>query len=121
MTAMRLIPLPVHGALELLTGLLTMVAPFAFGFGPAAAVVSVAIGATLVGLSLAATASADPVDPRATLPVSTHHALDYGLTLGLLAAAGVVAFDGDQVAGVVLAAIGGVQLLLNLSTRYSQR
>src|SRR3979490_1913575 len=54
MTAFRLISLPAHGALEMLAGLFTMVAPFLFGFTPAGTVAAVVIGALIVGLSLAA-------------------------------------------------------------------
>jgi hypothetical protein len=122
MTAFRLIPLPVHGALELLTGLFTMAAPFLFGFGTAAAVVAVGVGAVLVGLALSSTATGDPQQHlRGTLSVAGHHAADYGVALGLLGAAAVVAAAGDAVAGFALAAIGAAQLLLNLSTRYSAR
>ena len=118
MTAYRLIPLPVHGALEMLTGLLLMAAPFLFGFQAAAAVIAVLVGAVMVGIALAA-ASAEPAGARGTLPVSTHHAFDYGLTIGLLGAAFVVGLDGDQVASLTLSAIALAQLLLNLTTRYS--
>ena len=43
MTAFRLISLPAHGALEMLAGLFTMVAPFLFGFTPADAIEPVPI------------------------------------------------------------------------------
>ena len=120
MTAYRLIPLPVHGALEMLTGLFTMAAPFLFGFGPAATVIAVLVGAVTVGLALAA-ASAEPAGARGTIPVATHHAFDYGLTFGLVGAALVVGIDGDTTASLTLAAIAFVQLLLNMTTRYSLR
>ena len=118
MTAYRLIPLPLHGALEMLTGLFLMAAPFLFGFEAAAAVIAVLVGAVMVGIALAA-ASAEPAGARGTLPVATHHAFDYGLTIGLLGAALVVGIDGDQVASLTLSAIALAQLLLNLTTRYS--
>ena len=120
MTAFRLIPLQVHGALEMLTGMFTMAAPFLFGFGPAATVIAVLVGAVMVGIALAA-ASAEPAGARGTLPVSTHHAFDYGLTFGLLGASVVVGIDGDQVAALTLTAIALVTLVLNLTTRYSLR
>lgn len=118
MTAFRLIPLQTHGALELLVGLLTLVAPFALGFGPAGTVLAVAVGAALVGLALGST-----TDERGApaLAVATHHAADYGIAIGLGLSALLLAVSGDAVAGVTLAAIAAVQLALNLSTRYSAR
>lgn len=118
MTAFRLIPLQTHGALEFLVGLLTMVAPFALGFGPAGTVLAVAVGAALVGLALGST-----TDERGApaLPVALHHAADYGLATGLGASALLLAATGDAVAGGTLAAIAIAQLTLNLSTRYSAR
>jgi uncharacterized membrane protein len=118
MTAARLIPYPVHGALELVTGLLLLAAPFVFGFDVPAGIVSVAVGALIVGLAFGA-AAAEPHRP--SLPPATHHAFDHGLALGLVGAAAVVALAGDAVAGVVLLCAGLAQLALNLTTRYSLR
>ena len=115
MTTFRLIPLPVHGALEMLTGLFTMAAPFLFGFGPAAAVVAVSVGAVIVGVALASSGDGG----RGSLSVSTHYALDYGVAVGLFGAAAAVGAAGDSRALVVLAFIAVVQLALNLATRYS--
>ena len=115
-TALRLIPLPIHSALELAVGLFTMAAPFLFGFGPAAAVVAVSIGAVIAGIALAGTAN-----ERGTtsLPIATHHAFDYGIAVGLAGAAAVVGIASDAVASVTLALIAATQLTLNLTTRYS--
>lgn len=124
MTAFRLIPLQVHGALEMLVGLFAMAAPFLLGFEPAATVVSVVVGAVLVGLALAATAAGEPAGPgaqRGTLAVGTHHAADYGISIGLVGAAALVALDGDGVAGVTLGLLALTQLALNLTTKYSLR
>ena len=118
MTAFRIIPLQAHGALELLVGLLTMVAPFALGFEPAGTVLAVCVGAALVGLALGSTTDERGVP---ALPVATHHAADYGIAIGLGASAVLFAVTGDDVAGVTLAAIAAAQLALNLSTRYSAR
>lgn len=119
MTAFRLIPLPVHGALEMVTGMLTMAAPFALGFGPAATVVAVIVGAIIFGIALSA--ASGETTGRGTMAVSTHHAADYGIAIGLAGAAALVAFDGDQRAGLALAALAMVQFALNLTTRYSMR
>lgn len=118
MTAFRLIPLQAHGALELLVGLATMIAPFALGFAPAGTVLAVVVGAALVGLALGSTTDERGVP---AVPVATHHAADYGLVIGLGGSALLLAIAGDAVAGATLAAIAGIQLLLNLGTRYSAR
>lgn len=112
MTALRPIPLPLHGALELLIGLLALAAPFALGFTPAGAVVSVLAGACAIGLALDA-----PQSER----VATHHAFDYGLALGLVAVALVLALAGDGTAALAIAGLGLAQLALNAATRYSAR
>lgn len=52
MAARSVISLPTHGALELPLGLIALIAPFALGFGPAGAIVSLLIGACIVGLAL---------------------------------------------------------------------
>jgi hypothetical protein len=114
MTAFRLISLPAHGALELLAGLFTMAAPFLFGFTPAGVVVSVAIGAVLVGLSLA-TASTE----QGSLPIAAHFAFDRGLVIGLVGASAFVGLAGDVGAALVLALVGAALLALSLTTRYS--
>ncbi len=118
MTASRLIPFGTHGALELLVGLATMVAPFVFGFSAAAGVIAVVVGAALVGLSLSSTTDERG---RPALSVSMHHAADYGIAFGLAGSATLVALAGDPIAGLVLAIIAATHLALNSVTRYSAR
>jgi hypothetical protein len=119
MTALRLISLPVHGALELAVGFFTMAAPVALGLSPAAAVIGVVTGALVVGLALSSTGA--EADGRRTLPIAAHHAFDYGVALGLLGAAAVIGLAGDGLAASVFAVSALAQLALNLTTRYSQR
>jgi hypothetical protein len=116
MTALRLISLPTHAALELAGGLIVMAAPFLLGFSPAGLIVSVALGALIVGLAL----SAVPVEGRAT-PISAHFAYDRGLAIGLLGGALVLGLAGDFAASLFLAAAAFAQALLNVTTRYSAR
>lgn len=116
MTAVRLIPLPVHAALRLATGLLTMAAPFLAGFDVPATLMAIVIGSVVVGVSLTATPDERG---RTPLPVSTLHALDWALVIALTGAAAIVAFAGDSVAGAVLLAIAALQGAGNLTTRYS--
>ena len=117
MTALRLIPLPLHSALEMLLGIVIGVAPFALGLSTAAAIVGVVAGALIVGLALQ---SLDTGDGRA-VAIAAHHAGDQGLALGLAAAGAVMAFAGDQIAAALFAGAAVVHLLLILATRYSAR
>lgn len=118
MTALRLIPLPIHAALRMFTGLLTMAAPFLFGFDVPATVMAVVIGSLVVGVALTATPDERGLTP---LPVSALHALDWATVIALMATAAAVATDGDDHAGIVLTVIAAVQLAGNLTTRYSLR
>jgi hypothetical protein len=119
MTAMRLISLPVHAALEMLVGLVLMAAPVALSLSPAAAVVGVVAGAVIVGIALSTTDA--EIDGRRPMSVATHHGLDYGLATGLLGTAAVVGFAGDRHAAALFGVIALAQLALNLTTRYSRR
>ena len=118
MTAIRLIPFPIHTALRLMTALLTMVAPFVIGFGPAATLVAVVTGAVVAGVTLASTPDERG---RLSVPLSSIHAFEWGSVLGLLGAAIVFGLAGDGIAFVTLAAISLVQMAGNLTTRYSLR
>jgi hypothetical protein len=118
MTALRLISLPMHGALQMLLGMLAMAAPFVAGFSTAGAMVAVVAGVLLVGLALAAVA--EPGDGRAPR-IGTLHDFDYGMATGLVGAAVVVALAADGPAAALLAALAVAQVALNLTTRYSRR
>jgi hypothetical protein len=117
MTTARLVPLPIHSALEMLGGLTLMVAPFFLGVSTAAAVIGVTVGALVVGLALQAVET----NSREVIALSAHHAADYGLALGLAGAAAVVGLAGDGVAATFFALMAAAQLLLNTTTRYSKR
>lgn len=115
MTALRLLPLQVHSAVEMLAGLLLMAAPFALGLSTAAMVSGVVIGALVVGTALQAL----DADGR-SFSVSAHWAADLGLALGLAGAAAVIATV-DRSAALLFGGFALAQLLLNLTTRYSSR
>jgi len=119
MTALRLISLPVHGALEMVVGMFLMAAPVALGLSPAAAVIGVLAGAAVVGLALSATGAES--DGRQAINVAAHHSFDYGLVTGLLGAAAVLGVAGDQAAALLFGVVALAQLALNLTTRYSRR
>lgn len=118
MTAFRLIPLPVHGALELVVGVAAMVASYGLGFSPAGMVIGFFAGAAIVGVALSSTPDARGVP---ALAVSTHHAADHGLALGLGASALLLAIAGDTLAGLVLGGIAATHMIINVSTRYTAR
>jgi hypothetical protein len=99
------------------TGLFTMAAPFLAGFGVQATLLSIVIGAIVVGVALTATPDERG---RTPVPVSTLHAADWGTVFALLLTATVVSADGDDRAGVLLVAIALVQLMGNLTTRYDE-
>jgi hypothetical protein len=113
MTVLRPLSLPLHGALELPIGVLALVAPFALGFGLAGTVLSVLIGACVVGLALDAA--------QQPARVSAHQALDYGIALAAVLVAVPLALAGDTAAALFLGALGLVQLALDATTRYSAR
>lgn len=112
MTALRPLSLPTHGAVELLLGVLAIVAPFALGFGPAGVLISGLLGALTVGMAL------DATQPRA---VSAHQGFDYGLALGAIVVALPLAIAGEGTAAIFLGLLGLAQLALNAGTRYSSR
>ena len=113
MTALRLIPLPIHSALEMLLGLAVGVAPFALGLGAPAAFVGVLAGALLVGLALQAL----DVDLR----IGAHLAADQGIALGMAASAAVLAATGHAGAAALFAGAAVAQLILITTTRYTSR
>ena len=119
MTALRLISLPVHGALEMLLGFFVMAAPFALDLSAPAAVMGVTVGTLLVGLALAAVDV--ETDGRRPLAIAAHHSFDYGLVTGMLGAAVILSVAGDRTAAALFAAGALAQLTLNMTTKYSHR
>ena len=113
MSALRLLPLPIHSALEMVLGLLLIAAPFAPGLSSPALVAGVVVGAIVAGLALQA------IDPSTT-SISAHHAADNGIAIGLAGAA-VVFATVDGPAAVLFVAAAVAQLALILTTRYTAR
>ena len=112
MTALRLIPLPVHAAIEMLVGLAIGIAPFALGLSTPAMIVGVVAGALIVGMAVG-------LDDHPM--VSAHLAADQGIAFGLAAAAAVMAFSDDAIAAVLFAGTAVGHLFLILATRYTAR
>jgi len=118
MTAIRLVPFPIHTALRLMTALATMIAPFAVGFTAAGTVVAVLVGAIVAG----ATLHGIP-DERGQIPtsISDLRAFEWGAIIGLFGAALVLGIAGDTLALATLGGIATLQVIGNLTTRYSVR
>lgn len=104
--------LPAHGAIELAAGLATMVAPAVFGFAPAGIIISFALGALLIGMSL-------PLTARSSSMLSWHRSFDSVFLIGTAIAALALALAGEHAAGIFLAALVAVQSALHLGTRYT--
>jgi hypothetical protein len=110
----RAIPLSVHGALEILAAPAIMVAPFILGFDQAATVITVALGALLLGLAL------QVEGPRRTVPLSAHAGFDYALALMALVGGLTVGLLTDEwVAGVFLVGLGVAEMALTAATRFT--
>ena len=103
----------VHGAVEMILAPAIMVAPFLLGFEGPATVVSVAIGAALIGLSLQAEGTGRAV------PLSAHAGFDYTLA-AIATTAGIwIGLTSGSAAGIFLVGVGAVLAALTASTRFS--
>lgn len=116
-TASRLFSPDTRSALILGLGIVLIVAPVALGLSEAAMVAGVAIGACVVGLGLAGTASGG----RATIPIRAQASYDQGLALGLVLSALAFAVAGDHGPAMLFGLSGLVQVLVAATTRYSAR
>jgi len=114
MTIFRHIPLSVHAGLETLLAPLLMVAPFLLGFGQAATVVSVLVGALLLGLAL------QIPGPQRSISLAAHAGFDYALaTFAVVAGITVGIVTGAWEPTVFLVGIGAALVALTASTRFS--
>jgi hypothetical protein len=107
----------VHAVLETVLAPIMIVAPFAFGFSPAALVASVVLGVLLMGTALG-TGAALGGGPQAG-SISAHASFDMGLAAGALVCAIGFGLAGDAAAGLFFGAVAVVQGLLTTTTRYS--
>jgi hypothetical protein len=96
-------------------GALLIALPLAIGMSHAAAATGLAVGVLATALGLAGTADTG----RGTLPLSTQHAYDPGLGVGLLLAALVFGVGGEWAATGLFLALGAVVLVLTSTTRYT--
>ena len=110
----RQVSLPAHGAIAVLLGMVMIFAPAVLHFEVAGLVVAAAIGAIQIGFGLTFTA---PGRYAATWRAN----LDSLLAVATATAALGVAAAGQGPAAIFLAVMAGVQVCLNLATRYVER
>lgn len=103
--------LPAHGTIELIAGMAMMVAPVVLGFGAAGIVVSVLLGAILMGMGMTLTGRLGQV-------IAWHSHFDSVFVLGTAIAALSLAATGEKSAALFLAVLVGIQAILNFATRY---
>ena len=114
MSSFRTIPLWLHAGVETFAAPAIMAAPFFFGFGPAASVICVLVGAILLGLAL------QVPGPERSISLSSHAALDYALALFAVSGGLAVGFiTGAWGATIFLVGIGAALAALTASTRFS--
>jgi len=121
MTLARLVPLPIHAALEVALAPVVIAAPFVLGLDGVAYVVAVAIGVLLMGTGLATTTLLSGRGAPSGLRVSAHVDVDLGIALAsALAALGFAIVD-EFAAAAFFTTIAIAQGLLTSITRYSAR
>jgi hypothetical protein len=92
-----------------------MLVPFPIGASAAVIMTGIAVGALVVALGLAGTAS----EGRGTLPLSAQATYDRGLAVGLFLIAALFAGANDAAGAAIFAAAGAVTLATTLVTSYS--
>jgi hypothetical protein len=116
MTLLRLIPLSVHAVLETILAPVMIVAPFAFGFSPAALVASVVLGVLVMGNALSTGAAL--AGQNGGLRVSAQASLDLGLAFAAAACSIAFGLAQDPAAGLFFGAVTILQAVLATTTRY---
>jgi hypothetical protein len=112
MTASRQFTLPAHGSIELLLGIVTMLAPALFGFSAAGIILAITLGSVLTGMALTLTGRRGAI-------VGWHGGFDTLFVVATAGAALALAFAGDGPAAVFLAFLTAIQAVLNSVTRYA--
>jgi hypothetical protein len=121
MTLARLVPLPIHAALEVAMAPAVIAAPFALGLGGPAYVAALLIGVVMMGTGLATAASiGGPAAPQG-VRVSALADVDLGIALALILTALGFAIVDEVAAAGFFAATAAAQGLLAVTTRYSAR
>ena len=121
MTLARLVPLPIHAALEVALAPIVIAAPFALGLDSRAYVVGMIIGVLMMGTGLATTTLLSGRDAPQGLRVSAHLDVDLGIALASAFSALAFAIVGEFGAAAFFVTIAIAQCLLTVTTRYSAR
>ena len=112
----RTIPLALHGLIEYGEGILTIIAPFLFGFDSnGATVLAIAIGAAVLVLAVVTVA---PTGLSRTLPLASHVVLDYVLVAVWISFPFILGFSDDGTALAYFLVVGVAHLLMTVSTRF---
>ena len=116
MSAVRLLPWPVHHAVDYLAGLFFVLAPFVFGLQETVAFpVFIAVGVILLASALLTPGRLGVAE---ILPVRVHAVLDYVLAFFLILAPFVFSF-GDLNVALSISIFAGVAILvMSLVTTY---
>jgi hypothetical protein len=109
----RQVSLPAHGAIAVLLGMVMLLAPAVLHFGVVGLVIAATLGAIEIGFGLTFIA------PGRYATLWRAH-LDSLLAMATAAGALVTAAAGDATAAIFLASMTGVQVALNLGTRYAE-
>jgi hypothetical protein len=110
----RKVSVSIHGALEVIAAPAIMAAPFLLDFGRTATVLSVALGAILLGLAL------QLEGPRRTIPLSAHAGFDYALaTVAVVGGLAIGLSSNDWAAASFLTGIGAALATLAATTRFT--
>jgi hypothetical protein len=116
MTRQGPLPLFLHGVIEYGAAVLFLVAPFVLSFqSGAATAASIVFGVVVL---VAAATTDGPTSLVDSTPLSVHIALDYVLSLLLIATPFALGFTGETNPTAFFIAIGVVHLLVTIATRY---
>jgi hypothetical protein len=116
MSAVRLLPWPVHEAVDYLLGLFFVVAPFVLGLRESVAFpVFIAVGVVVLANTLL---TPGPLAVARILPVRVHAVLDYILAFFLILAPFVFGFADDDTALTVSIFAGVAVLVTSLVTAF---
>jgi len=112
----RTVPLALHGLIEYGEGILTILAPFLFGFDSnGATVLAIVIGAAVLVLAVVTVA---PTGLSRTLPLASHVVLDYVLVAVWISFPFIFGFSDDDPALAFFLIVGVAHLLMTVSTRF---
>jgi hypothetical protein len=112
----RLLPWPIHAAIEYLAGLFFILAPFLFGFRDESAFpLFVGIGVVILAVAVL---SRGPGGIAPVLPTQVHAALDYLLAFFLILAPFIFGFSDVDEALYISIFLGVAHLVITLITRF---